>query len=68
MIPQSAISFILSQIVISSPGVPLFAFLGALFVEDLNLVFPNPPLPPFAIINTWSTSVRSAIISSFNSS
>ena len=25
---------------------PLVNFLGALFVELLNLVFPNPPLPP----------------------
>jgi len=27
-------------------------FLGALFVELLNLVFPRPPLPPIATINS----------------
>ena len=42
------IVFNCNQIQNSSPLVPLVNFLGALFVEDLNLVFPKPPLPPIA--------------------
>ena len=52
IIPMSAIVFSCSQIVKSSPTVPLVNFFGALFVELLNLVFPSPPLPPFAAINS----------------
>ena len=36
----------------SSPRVPLVNFLGALFVELLNLVLPKPPLPPAAATNS----------------
>ena len=49
---MSAIVFSCSHIVKSSPTIPLVNFLGALFVELLNLVFPRPPLPPFAAINS----------------
>jgi hypothetical protein len=52
IIPMSAIVFSCSQIVNSSPTPPLVNFLGALFVELLNLVFPNPPLPPIATTNS----------------
>ena len=36
----------------SSPTVPFVNFLGALFIELLNLVFPRPPLPPVAATNS----------------
>ena len=52
IIPMSAIVFNWSQIVNSSPTPPLVNFLGALLVELLNLVFPNPPLPPIATTNS----------------
>ena len=51
IIPTSAIVFSCNQIVNSSPKVPLVNFLGALFVELLNLVFPSPPLPQEAATN-----------------
>ena len=52
MIPISAIVLSCNHIVNSSPIVPLVNFLGALFVELLNLVFPNPPFPPAATTNS----------------
>ena len=56
---MSAIVFSCSQIVNSSPLVPLVNFLGALFVELLNLVFPSPPFPPDAAINFSPTFTKS---------
>ena len=49
--------------------VPLVNFLGALFVELLNLVFPKPPFPPAAA--TYSSpsllkSKRRVLLSSSN--
>ena len=52
IIPISAIVFNWSQIVNCSPVFPLVNFLGALFVELLNLVLPRPPLPPNATTNS----------------
>ena len=48
MMPISAITFNWSQIQNSSPFLPFVFFLGARFVELLNLTFPKPPLPPEA--------------------
>ena len=45
---MSAITFSWSHIQNSSPNFPLVFFLGALFVELLNLTLPSPPLPPDA--------------------
>ena len=45
----------------SSPVVPFVNFLGALFVELLNLVFPRPPLPPLATTNSSPTLSKSYI-------
>ena len=45
---MSAIVFNWSQIQNSSPERPLVNFFGALLVDDLNRVFPKPPLPPKA--------------------
>ena len=59
IIPMSAIVFNWSHIVNSSPRVPFVYFLGALFVELLNLVFPRPPLPPDAAINFSPIFVKS---------
>ena len=59
IIPMSAIVFNCSQITYSSPTVPLVNFLGALFVELLNLVFPSPPLPPFAATNSSFSFLKS---------
>ena len=69
MIPISSIVFNWSHIVNSSPIVPLVNFLGALFVELLNLVFPKPPFPPTAA--TYSSpfllkSKRRVLLSSSN--
>ena len=59
--PMSAIDFNWSHIQKSSPLVPLVNFFGALFVEDLNLVLPNPPLPPIATTNSSPSSLKSKI-------
>ena len=40
---------------------PLVNFLGALFVELLNLVLPKPPLPPAAATNSSPGFVKSKI-------
>ena len=48
IIPMSAITLSWSHIQNSSPDFPLVFFLGALFVELLNLRFPKPPFPPKA--------------------
>ena len=61
MIPMSAIVFNWSQIQNSSPLVPFVNFFGALFVEDLNLVLPNPPLPPIATTNSTHSFLKSKI-------
>ena len=61
IIPTSAIVFNCSQIVNSSPIVPFVNFFGALFVEDLNLVFPKPPFPPIATTNSSFSSLKSII-------
>ena len=61
MIPMSAIVFSWSQIQNSSPLVPLVNFFGALFVEDLNLVLPKPPLPPIAATNSSFSFLKSYI-------
>ena len=47
------------QFVNSSPLPPLVNFLGALFVELLNLVFPSPPLPPIATTNSSPLLLKS---------
>ena len=57
--PISAIVFNWSQITNSSPNFPLVNFLGALFVELLNLVFPSPPLPPLATTNSSPIFIKS---------
>ena len=49
-IPISAMTLSCNQIQKLSPLFPFVFFLGARFVELLNRTFPNPPLPPFAII------------------
>ena len=59
MIPISAIVFSCNHITKSSPIVPLVNFLGALFVELLNRVLPNPPLPPAAAKNVSPGFVKS---------
>ena len=51
IIPTSAITFNCSHIQNSSPFFPSVFFLGARFVELLNLVFPDPPFPPVATTN-----------------
>ena len=51
IIPTSAITFNCNHIQNSSPIFPLVFFLGARFIELLNLVFPNPPFPPEATTN-----------------
>ena len=45
----------------SSPRVPLVNFLGALFVELLNLALPKPPLPPAAATNSSPIFTKSKI-------
>ena len=57
--PTSAIIFNSSHIEISSPSLPLVNFLGARLVELLNFVFPTPPKPPLAKINSSSSLVKS---------
>ena len=52
IIPISAIIFNCNHVQNFSPFPPLVFFLGALFTELLNLTFPSPPLPPFAITNS----------------
>ena len=42
-----------------SPLKPGVDFLGALFVEDLNLAFPCPPSPPLAIKYSFVSSTQS---------
>ena len=44
-----------------SPSSPSVFFLGERFVELLNLTFPNPPFPPFAITIFCPDFVRSSI-------
>ena len=61
MIPISAIVFSCNQIIKFSPALPFVNFLGALFVELLNLTFPNPPLPPFATTNSSPCFLKSNI-------
>ena len=61
IIPISAIVFNCNQIVNSSPKVPLVNFFGALLVELLNLVLPNPPFPPVAATNSSPGFVKSKI-------
>ena len=56
---MSAIVFNCNQIVNSSPLVPFVNFLGARFVELLNLVLPNPPLPPAAATNFSPSFLKS---------
>ena len=56
---MSAIVFNCNQIVNSSPIEPLVNFLGALFVELLNLVLPSPPFPPQAPANVSPTLIKS---------
>ena len=58
---MSAIVFNCSQIQNSSPFIPFVNFLGALFVEDLNFVFPKPPFPPVAATNSSFSSLKSKI-------
>jgi hypothetical protein len=59
IIPISAIVFNCNQIQYSSPLTPFVNFFGALFVEDLNLVLPKPPLPPFAITKSSFSFLKS---------
>ena len=59
MMPMSAIVLSCNQIQNSSPLVPFVNFLGALFVDDLNLVFPKPPFPPLAATNSSSCLLKS---------
>ena len=59
IIPTSAIVFNCNQIINFSPKVPFVNFLGALLVELLNLVLPNPPLPPAAAVNSSLIFVKS---------
>ena len=49
------------KIINSSPILPLVNFLGALFVELLNLTFPSPPLPPLATTNSSPCFLKSKI-------
>ena len=58
---MSAIVLSCNHIQYSSPFAPFVNFLGALFVEDLNLVFPKPPLPPLAATNSSSSFLKSKI-------
>ena len=58
---MSAIDFNCNHIQNSSPEVPLVNFFGALLVEDLNLVFPKPPFPPIATINSSFSFLKSNI-------
>jgi len=44
-----------------SPGSPGWANRGVRFVDDLNRVFPWPPLPPFAIIKGSPALTKSFI-------
>ena len=46
-----------------SPREPSVYFLGALFVDVLNLAFPKPPRPPLAISKFALLEIKSAIIS-----
>jgi len=39
----------------------LVNFFGALLVDDLNLVLPNPPLPPIAATNSSFSFLKSNI-------
>jgi len=48
--PTSARSLSSKKTSSASPGCPGFANLGICLVEDANLAFPFPPLPPFAMI------------------
>ena len=59
IIPISAIVLSCNQIQNSSPFVPFVNFLGALFVDDLNLVFPKPPRPPTATVNSSFSFLKS---------
>ena len=61
IIPISAIVFNWSQIQNSSPIDPFVNFFGALFVDDLNLVFPKPGFPPIAAVNFWFSFLKSYI-------
>ena len=61
IIPASAITFNCNHIQNSSPCLPLVFFLGARFVELLNLVFPKPPSPPVATTNFSLFLVKSYI-------
>ena len=64
--PASASILSLKIISASCPFSPGVALRGALFVEDLKLIFPIPPFPPGKRIN-FSSSTMSAIISSLRS-
>ena len=61
--PISANNFNLKKTSASCPFPPGVVFLGALFVEDLKLIFPKPPLPPGNNKNL-SVEITSAISSS----
>ena len=61
IIPISAMVLSCKYIQNSSPSAPLVNFFGALFVDDLNLVLPKPPLPPIAATNFSFSSLKSNI-------
>ena len=63
--PASARIFNLNTISASWPFSPCVILRGARLVDDLKLIFPNPPFPPGKRV-TFSSLIISAIISSFN--
>ena len=58
---MSAIVFNCNHIQKSSPLSPLVNLRGAMFVEDLNLVFPKPPFPPIAAVYSSFSFLKSKI-------
>ena len=58
---MSAIVFNCNHIQKSSPLSPLVNLRGALFVEDLNIVFPKPTFPPIAAVYSYFSLLKSKI-------